>query len=378
MIPVKKYIYYFWKKGTEKANQQLIDKHIKTSLALFHNCESRKPDQQIKQEMRALQKYWGCRATQYYEYGMYRSDYRATMDEMNEFIPYYFLPFVFFPRVNPVYYKISDEKNIANAFFDYYQIPRTHTLFKYHGGRFYNGYEEVISDTQAFESLELPDLKTIFIKPAHGMQGMGIQRFIKEGNNFVNDEGRKFDTRFLQGLNDVLYLIEKGMEQHPLLSEIYPHALNTIRILTKTEGQEVKLILAFLRMGTGGDHIDNSSKSIAVKINLDSGRLEEFAISNYLKKLSKHPDTGFVFKNTALPHWDVIMEAIPVMARKFAFIKFIGWDIAITPDGFRVIEINRSPALKKAQLLHGGLKSKLEITNPKDWYYNTNYNMEEL
>ena len=58
--------------------------------------------------------------------------------------------------------------------------------------------------------------------------------------------------------------------------------------------------------------------------------------------LETHPKTGHSLVNFRVPYWQAARDMVIDAARKFAPIKTIGWDVAITPDGPVIIEGNTS------------------------------------
>ena len=67
--------------------------------------------------------------------------------------------------------------------------------------------------------------------------------------------------------------------QHEAVSAIYPHSVNTVRVLTCVDADRRPVVLAaLLRLGTGRRHVDNASAGgIFVGIDLATGRLRREA-----------------------------------------------------------------------------------------------------
>ena len=60
-----------------------------------------------------------------------------------------------------------------------------------------------------------------------------------------------------------------------------------------------------------------------------------------------HPDSG-VLLDGILPNWDLVISQLLAISRYLPQLKWLGFDIAITEDGFRIIEINSHQGLHKA------------------------------
>ena len=70
----------------------------------------------------------------------------------------------------------------------------------------------------------------------------------------------------------------------------------------------------------------------------------------------RHPQTGFVFEGAILPFWDELKELVGRAARALVPLRALGWDIAICPDGPRVVEANQHYDIFLMQELSGGLR----------------------
>lgn len=55
-----------------------------------------------------------------------------------------------------------------------------------------------------------------------------------------------------------------------------------------------------------------------------------------------------------VPRWKEVCGALLEAVRKFPFLIYIGWDVAVTDDGFFVIEGNKNTDADLLQV-HGGL-----------------------
>jgi hypothetical protein len=85
---------------------------------------------------------------------------------------------------------------------------------------------------------------------------------------------------------------------------------------------------------------------IAAEVGLDTGRLgpaSNLGDDARLGWLDMHPDTGAQITGRILPMWDEV-KALAVKAhRHFSDRTVVGWDIAITKDGPRLVEGNSGP-----------------------------------
>ena len=373
------YFYYVWKRIAERTNRKKYHIQFDDYIKLYEETQEVKPIQQIKSELTALKKFWGIYPFQYYRYGMYRSDFNWTLDKMKDVVPFYFSHHLFYPRHNKKYFNLFLEKNLCNAIFKAYHIPHPKALFKYFDGCFFSETEDLINGEKVKELVSQTKAGRLYVKPFDGSEGKGIVCFERDSNGMFFHENDLLSPDFFK--SDTIngsYIIEEGLDQIDYLNQIYHGSVNTIRFITRNVSGKIEILYTFLKTGAFGGKIDNAgSGGIFVKINVEDGSLDEFAYSNDFKSYVLHPDTKFVFKGSKLPDWENIKKFVVEVTRKFWYLKYVGWDVAITPNGPVVIEVNSKPDLKVPQLLYGGARITLGIGNPKNYFYNKNFTLAE-
>jgi len=173
--------------------------------------------------------------------------------------------------------------------------------------------------------------------------------------DFIRDlAGRKTDA-----------LVQEGVSQDPGIAKIYPGSVNTSRIITENKYGTVRPVGAVLRMGRGGAEIDNiSSGGICTHIDILTGKTGDFALSMAHETFSEHPDTHIPFATCSVPHWEEILEFTLSCAGKLPFLTYVGWDIAVTPDGPVAIEINRLPTVDIMESTSSGMRDAFRIDDP--------------
>lgn len=148
------------------------------------------------------------------------------------------------------------------------------------------------------------------------------------------------------------YLIQERLFSHRELVRLSGSGyLQTMRMITHVrKNGDIKIKIAFLKPIVGNNFTDNhyhgTTGNLLSRIHLDSGTLQP-AIHMGTNVLSAtgidcHPDTGVVFSNFVMPHWDDAQDLVVSAARHFAPIRTIGWDVAVTPNGPFLIEANFS------------------------------------
>ncbi|MBT2571197.1 sugar-transfer associated ATP-grasp domain-containing protein [Planococcus sp. ISL-110] len=118
------------------------------------------------------------------------------------------------------------------------------------------------------------------------------------------------EFRFEEELRDVggdlPFQNDELIVQHPFLNKIYPYALNTIHLVTYCENNTVSLLSGSLEIGTVESMNGFADEIGGISCGLDHlGNLKSYAYNlNTLEKITKHPQTRFVFAGSRIPDFD--------------------------------------------------------------------------
>ena len=145
------------------------------------------------------------------------------------------------------------------------------------------------------------------------------------------------------------YLVEKGfcviednITQHPAVSKLYPNAVNTMRMITVLDSKgEPHLLYIVQKMGTGGSIIDNNC--LFTPVDPETGEMMYPAHSGDTVKgiiYTEHPDTHVKIQGYKIPFVKEAVQMVLKAAKVTPQIRYVGWDVATTPDGPEIIEGN--------------------------------------
>ena len=153
------------------------------------------------------------------------------------------------------------------------------------------------------------------------------------------------------------YILQERVEQHPRLNEIYPDAINTMRIVTVQTKDGPVPLAAVLRTGVRGSFVDNCTiGGIGGTVDLETGRLGRWFFGKHpTGRADRHPDTGVRFEGIKVPFASEAIQLCTELHGLFPGVHSVGWDIAMTPDGPTVIEANDEWSLLLMQIRHGNL-----------------------
>jgi hypothetical protein len=195
---------------------------------------------------------------------------------------------------------------------------------------------------------------SIFIKPIAGFGGRDCFKIDAEKlrPDCVADVYDKISSS--------KYLFQEAIVQHPLISAIYPHSINTLRIHTciYMNGQ-IDLISIMMKFGSNGKYVEAGGLgTILISVDMDTGELGPYAWKNFEwggDIYIHHPDTGFKFTGFIVPHFEAAKDMAKAAAAFLPY-RLVGWDIAITREGPILIEGNHDFGFYGAQIADGGYK----------------------
>lgn len=186
------------------------------------------------------------------------------------------------------------------------------------------------------------DKDQIIYKPINNAQGQGIKVFKIEENpeNIFN--------RIIAPKEDAI--IEEWIEQHPVLSNIYSEAINCLRIITVYKNRQTFFLTGGITWGNGKKIANASASGIVSPVNFKTGILDKPAADFEGHVYEKHPITNVNLMNLKVPYWDETIEMLKRASSEIPQVGYVGWDIAITPNGPVLIEGNTTPGYKYYQI----------------------------
>lgn len=193
------------------------------------------------------------------------------------------------------------------------------------------------------------------IKASYGSHGIGFYRAEeKDGLLYLDgEETTREEIIKILYRKETVQLVTEYITMHSFLRNIYPDALNTVRVnCFNKDGENPVIGACFLKFGhsKGGftDNINTAAGGISVGLDKKTGRiiLPEFKRGNHYSQCHRHPDTGVVIEGH-VPHWDLIIDSVKKIVQSVPQLQYFGFDIAVEPDGIRIIEINVFPDYTK-------------------------------
>ena len=188
----------------------------------------------------------------------------------------------------------------------------------------------------------------VIVKPSDLCKGQGIYKFRHE------DDAKTLALyRELRGQGG---LVEEVLKQHPQMDLMNPNLINTVRVATYTDTDDVHIVAAAMRTSGRADKCTDNlhGGGCACSVDAQTGVVNSNGFDNDMRQFEAHPLTGTRFIGFQIPLWNQVLDLVRAAARRAYALPqchWIGWDIAILPDGVALVEGNWRQA---TDLIQGG------------------------
>ncbi len=235
-------------------------------------------------------------------------------------IPESYFKYILEPKMNPkAYVNLGDMRSIDHRRFGDFAIT---PLFLRINTHFYNADFEVVEVDKVMDFLNDYN-DTIVVKQEFGWGGKQVRVI----------HSKEFEPEQLQkGIN---YIIQPFVKQHKVLNELYPHSVNSLRVMTfqKKDGSTV-VLYTMLRFGVDGIKVDNLSSGGSCIYIDPSGRAAKFGYDYYGVRTGEyHKNTGYRFADLQIPEFHKVRDACIGAHQKYPYLRFIGWDVCLDESG---------------------------------------------
>jgi hypothetical protein len=202
----------------------------------------------------------------------------------------------------------------------------------------------------------------IFGKPHHGSLSEGsvrIQSIV--GDTLHLADGREIDVD--QFATDVMrhypggFMLQTALDPHAEMAKIAGLAVGCVRVVTANDGSGPKPAYALWKLPAPKAMSDNfwQEGSLLGMLDLETGTVTGCQRGSGIKAefLPNHPTSGAPVIGVTLPFWQQTLKAAVDAHSVFPEFGVCGFDIAVTPEGPKVLECNDNPAHMLYQLAAG-------------------------
>lgn len=189
----------------------------------------------------------------------------------------------------------------------------------------------------------------LFFKAVDGSFGKEIERweYQPDMHNWVHEDKRLTEPELHEYFKEASlkrnYILQKEARNHPSISQFSVSGLVTFRVQTvlglHSEPETAGFLMAMPTKGMWVNHGEHGG--IVASMNNDTQRLE-IGIRRVPKyeTFTHHPDTGAQIEGHYLEQWPQLRDLAFQAHKSFPEIFSIGWDLALTEEGPRVVEGN--------------------------------------
>lgn len=199
-----------------------------------------------------------------------------------------------------------------------------------------------------------------FAKEPESFGGLGVMK--------VSLEGKNLKEVYDDLLSKKLFLAEEAIVQHDEMNKLCARSVNTIRIVTLLSDKgNANFVYALIRVGSGKNDVDNVTSGGMYTLLSENGEITHPAFCDKtVSYYTEHPNNGFKFMGFKVPYFKEAVELCKKAAKVEKRMRYVGWDVAITPHGPVLVEGNNLPGYDMPQnhRFHDsgeGLKSAFEF-----------------
>ncbi|KGI39724.1 sugar-transfer associated ATP-grasp domain-containing protein [Clostridium tetani] len=252
---------------------------------------------------------------------------------------------------------------ILNPFKNY--LPKHHYLI-------INGRICCLSDEKDLTNNNIYNIKQILkkekelaAKETKGSLGKGFYKLSYDGINYaINDkviEENEMDD-FIMKLDG--YIITSYIHAHSKIQKIYSKTPNAIRLVTIYDEEDgAQITGAYIRFGTSRtgyvDHV--MAGGVFAGINIENGDMFKPLkyVNGKVVECPLHPDTKVPIAGE-IPNWEIVRKKIILISNCLKVAPHLSYDIVITEDSFKILEINSHGMLTDLQCFYPFFKNKYQ------------------
>jgi hypothetical protein len=223
------------------------------------------------------------------------------------------------------------------------------------------GSSHVLNDPAALETfLSNPGSYPLFGKPLEGFQSLGSIALkscrISDGDMEKTDGTRialadfsaDIQTHYSDG-----YVFQPLLRPDAKLAALCGDRLACLRIITALTEDGPQVLRVALKIPAGEHSADNYWRhgNLLAQVERQTGVIRRVTSGSGFdtRHHSHHPDTGAALVGFAYPGWDSMLSLALEGARVMQHVPLIGWDIASTDCGPKIVEMNATPDFFLAQ-----------------------------
>lgn len=251
-------------------------------------------------------------------------------------------------------------KYVLSEFNEY--LPKYYCILRKGGivtplmdGKHLNGIQDLLDLIKSEKKIAL---KLISATSGSGFHSISYDGEYKVNNEIIDEEAC---ITFLKNIDQ--YLVTEYIIAHEDIRKFSDQALNTVRVMVvNDDSQHATVANAFLRISSKETGlVDNvMAGGIFANVDIKTGWFDDakkIVNSNYVN-CKIHPDSNLEISGM-LPNWAMMIEKLTQISQYLSPLTYLGYDIALTEKGFKIIEINSHQGIRMFQSYYPLLKDNL-------------------
>lgn len=249
-------------------------------------------------------------------------------------------------RIRLLYMDYLNDKNKKHLLFNKYE---TFQLFKEQYMR------DVILCSSSEDYSSFYDFtqkhKEFVVKPTDMSGGRGVYKASVKGKSeteikcMFDDllmEAETNKEKYMRGSGDS-FVIEELIEQADELAMFNNESINGVRVPTININGDITIYQPWLKIGRGGNFLTSAVfGTLDAGIDGVTGIIDTPGMNEIGEVFDQHPDNGLPIVGFQVPRWDELILLAKKCAKMLPEFRYIGWDFALTPKGWCIMEANYS------------------------------------
>lgn len=312
--------------------------------------------------------------SEYYEYRLF-DDQALSADEKKEFVGWRFAAELDRVLNYPTYHVVSSDKLLFYNIIGGLNLPCPRIYAAVHpNGRLGLGARSITSQPELVRFIRDEITFPFFSKPVQGSFGAGsclVDEYDRVGDELVLADGKRIplgefaeacfrkspDGRRLPG-----QILQEALKVHPAIHAKCGPNISGLRLIVLMTESGPKLFRAVWKVTVGNNYVDNFKGgefgNLLGDVCVDTGRVKNVIAGTGLdrKTVHKHPDTGEDLTDFVLPDWREAVDLCLSASTITPTLRFQHWDVALSCDGPRLLELNFDGSVDLPQLAgHKGI-----------------------
>lgn len=205
------------------------------------------------------------------------------------------------------------------------------------------------------------------VKPQDMAFGIGV--YLVRENDYsdpkalfetIRNSGKRNKETVVWAKSDSIVL-EELIEQDPSIARIHPYSVNGVRVTTVKTEKGVTIYHPWFKVGANHQFVTS-----AVFGTMDAGIDPQtgIVITNGFKEngesIEYHPNTGIRIPGFVIPRWEELTHLAKEVAATLDDINYVGWDFALTPNGWCIMEGNYDGDFMWQMFFERGMRKEFE------------------